>query len=171
MFREMKTLVIIVTYNGMKWLPRCLESVRGRDLFIVDNDSTDGSADFIEKAAPEAKLIRSAENLGFTKANTHGFEYALRKGYDFVYLLNQDAWLEEGSLDILIAASQAHPGFAVLSPLQMTDGYADLDAKFARIARKAGLRQASSVSVENLRSRTITAAGVSREDNSSGPEQ
>ena len=40
-----RVLVIVVTYNGMKWLDRCLGSVEGADIFVVDNDSTDGSAD------------------------------------------------------------------------------------------------------------------------------
>lgn len=130
-------LVIVVTYNGMAWLSRCLDSVAGpgvsADLFVVDNDSTDGSADFVAGHYPSAKLIRSAENLGFSKANNLGFDYALKKGYDYVYLLNQDAWLEAGALERLLAVSEAHPEYAVLSPLQMTDGYKALDAQFAKL--------------------------------------
>ena len=68
------------------------------DLYVFDNDSTDGSADFVAAHFPQAKLVRSAENLGFSKPNNLGFDYALKHGYDYVYLLNQDAWLEEGAL-------------------------------------------------------------------------
>ena len=102
------------------------------DLFVVDNDSTDGSADFVQANFPAAKLIRSAENLGFSKANNLGMQYAMDHGYDYVYLLNQDAWLEEGSLDKLVAAAEAHPEYAVLSPLQMTDGFKELDRLFKK---------------------------------------
>ena len=102
------------------------------DLFVVDNDSTDGSADFVQANFPAAKLIRSAENLGFSKANNLGMQYAMDHGYDYVYLLNQDAWLEEGSLDKLVAAAEAHPKYAVLSPLQMTDGFKELDRLFKK---------------------------------------
>ena len=130
-----KVLVIVVAYNGMRWLERCLGSVSGADIFVVDNDSTDGSADFVEKHFPGARLIRSAENLGFSKANDLGFEWARRKGYDYVYLLNQDAWLEEGALETLVAAAEAHPEFAVLSPLQMTDGYQAFDNQFEKVLR------------------------------------
>ncbi|MBQ7518399.1 MAG: glycosyltransferase, partial [Bacteroidales bacterium] len=105
----MKVLFIIVSYNGMAWLERCLGSVVAQavpgtqvDLFVVDNDSTDGSADFVEAHFPQARLTRCAENLGFTAANNLGFAYAMRKGYDYVYLLNQDAWLEEGALAALL---------------------------------------------------------------------
>lgn len=137
----MKILVIVVTYNGLKWLDRCLSSVRASefpaDLYVWDNDSTDGSADFVQGRFPEAKLIRSAENLGFAEANNKGMQYALDKGYDYVYLLNQDAWIEPATLGTLVAAHQAHPEYGVLSPLQMTDGFTALDREFGKILRSA----------------------------------
>ena len=137
----MKILVIVVTYNGLKWLERCLGSVRASqvpaDLYVWDNDSTDGSADWVQGHFPEAKLLRSADNLGFAEANNMGMRYALDKGYDYVYLLNQDAWIEPTTLGTLVAASEAHPDYAVLSPLQMTDGYKALDKQFEKILHSA----------------------------------
>ena len=133
----MKILVIVVTYNGMQWLERCLGSVSASevpaDLYVWDNDSVDGSADFVQGRFPEAKLVRSADNLGFAEGNNHGMRYALDKGYDFVYLLNQDAWIEPTTLGTLIAASEAHPEYAVLSPMQMTDGFEELDRQFGKL--------------------------------------
>lgn len=133
-----RVLVIIVAYNGMQWLERCLGSVYAdADLFVLDNDSTDGSADFVASRFPRAKLVRSAENLGFSKANNLGFEWALKKNYDYVYLLNQDAWLEEGALEKLLAAAEAHPEYGVLSPMQMKDGFKEPDVQFDKILRSA----------------------------------
>ena len=133
-----RVLVIIVVYNGMHWLERCLGSVYAdADLFVLDNDSTDGSADFVASHFPRAKLVRSAENLGFSKANNLGFEWAVKKNYDYVYLLNQDAWLEEGALEKLLAAAEAHPGYGVLSPMQMQDGCKEPDVQFEKILRSA----------------------------------
>ena len=133
----MKILVIVVTYNGLPWLERCLGSVRASevpaDLYVWDNDSTDGSADYVQGHFPEAKLVRSADNLGFAEANNQGMRYALDKGYDYVYLLNQDAWIEPGTLGALAAASEAHPEYAVLSPMQMTDGFEALDRQFEKL--------------------------------------
>ena len=126
-----RVLVIVVTHNGMRWLQRCLSSVTA-DLYVWDNASTDGSADYVAENFPQAVLVRSAENLGFSIPNNKGFEYAIREGYDYVYLLNQDAWLEPGALEMLVASAQAHPEYGVLSPLQMTDGYKDLDRQFAK---------------------------------------
>ena len=148
-----KVLVIVVTYNGRQWLERCLSSVcpvsQGEmpgnvvssgaeggietSLFVVDNDSTDGSADFVALHFPQAKLVRSAENLLFSAANNLGFKYALKKGFDYVYLLNQDAWLAPGALETLVASAELHPEYAVLSPLQMTDAYKSLDPQFAKL--------------------------------------
>ena len=128
--------VIVVTYNGRPWLERCLGSVYAdADVFVVDNDSTDGSADYVAAHFPQAHLVRSADNLGFSKANNLGLRYALEKGYRYVYLLNQDAWLAPGALAVLLEAAASHPDYAVLSPLQMTDGYAALDKEFEKILR------------------------------------
>ena len=148
----MKILVIVVTYNGLRWLERCLGSVRASevpaDLYVWDNDSVDGSADFVAGHFPEAKLVRSADNLGFAEANNMGMQYALDKGYDYVYLLNQDAWIEPSTLGTLVAAHQAHPEYGVLSPLQMTDGFAALDKQFSLIMKDSeGSRSDDSGSV------------------------
>ena len=135
-----KVLVIVVTFNGMHWLERCLGSVYAdADLYVFDNDSTDGSADYVAAHFPQAKLIRSAENLGFSKPNNLGFDYAQKHGYDYVYLLNQDAWLEEGALEKLVAAAETHPEYGVLSPMQMTEGYKDLDGQFEKVLKAAGV--------------------------------
>ena len=136
----MKILVIVVTFNGLKWLERCLGSVRASevpaDLYVWDNDSTDGSADWVQGHFPEAKLVRSADNLGFAEANNMGLRYALDKGYDYVYLLNQDAWIEPSTIGTLVAVHEAHPEFAVLSPLQMTDGFESLDMQFEKLLKR-----------------------------------
>jgi GT2 family glycosyltransferase len=147
-----KLLVIVVTYNGMRWLDRCLGSVAG-DLYVLDNDSTDGSADYIQGHFPSAKLVRSADNLGFTGGNNLGFRYAMEKGYDYVYLMNQDAWLEEGALEKLVAAAEAHPDYAVLSPLQMTDGYKAFDAQFAKLFPSKGVSSPTCATLGTIRGR------------------
>lgn len=133
-----KVLVIVVAYNGMRWLKRCLGSVYDQaDVYVFDNDSTDGSADFVAEHFPKAKLVRSADNLGFSKPNNLGIEYAIKKGCDYVYLLNQDAWLEPGALEKLVAAAEAHPEYGVLSPLQYQEGYEKLDKQFEKLYKKA----------------------------------
>ena len=129
-----KVLVIVVTFNGMKWLDRCLGSVRSSetpaDLYVVDNASADGSADFVEREYPEAVLVRNSENLGFTQANNVGFRYALESGYDFAYLLNQDACIFPSTLGDLLKASDEKS--AILSPEQKAADGVSYDKLFEK---------------------------------------
>jgi len=97
--------VIILNYNGKDYLEKCLESVLNTnypdfEIILVDNASTDGSAEYAEKMAksnPRIKLIRNTVNLGFAEGNNIGVKYA--KG-DMIALLNNDTevnpnWLRE----------------------------------------------------------------------------
>lgn len=131
-----RVLVILVTYNGMRWLERCLSSIPAwADVYVYDNASTDGSAAFVRRHCPRAVLVEGSRNLGFSRPNNLGFEYARTHGYDYVYLLNEDAWLEAGALETMVSFSLEHPEYGVLSPLQMTDGYRALDSQFAKCYR------------------------------------
>ena len=132
----MKLLVIIVTYNGMKWIDKCLSSVNNStikaDLFIVDNGSTDGTIEYIKEQYPEAHFIISKENLGFGRANNLGLRFALDNNYDFVYLLNQDAWVEENTFKNLIRINNKYPEYYIISPLQTNKEKTKLDANFSK---------------------------------------
>ena len=90
-----RTLVIVVTFNGRKWMDGCLgslrRSARKADVLVVDNASTDGTAEYVREHFPECRLLACQDNLGFGQANNLGLESAVREGYEFVYLLNQDA--------------------------------------------------------------------------------
>ena len=120
--QQMKILTIIVTYNGLRWYDRCLGSLLAStipvDVMVVDNASMDGSADWIEAHYPGVNLIRSEKNLGFGQANNIGMRYALDNGYDYVFLLNQDAWLHTNDcIERLVNAAGNNPEYMILSPL------------------------------------------------------
>lgn len=130
-----RILVVIVTYNGLKWVDRCLGSLAATDqltAFVVDNGSTDGTVEHIRKAYPSVHLVVSEENLGFGRANNLGFRYALEQGYDYVYLLNQDAWVYPDTLKSLVQAMERNPAYGVVSPLQITASGDRLDPRFAK---------------------------------------
>lgn len=118
----------------MKWLDKCLSSVVDSsvdaDLFIVDNGSTDGTIEFIKDNYSHAVFIESKENLGFGRANNLGLRYALDNGYDYVYLLNQDAWVEPNTFKELIEVSVSNPEYGILSPLQVNREKTKLDKNF-----------------------------------------
>ena len=130
-----KILVVIVTYNAMKWIERCLGSLRSSmlvpDVFVVDNGSTDGTQDFIKKESLNIIFNQSEKNLGFGKANNLGLQYALDHNYDFVYLLNQDAWIFPETLGNLVELSIKNPDYGILSPFQMNSDLYHIDSGFA----------------------------------------
>ena len=133
---KMKILVIIVTYNAMQWAERCFDSLRKStivpDVFVVDNGSTDETQTYIQHNYPEVKFIQSKENLGFGKANNMGMQYALDNEYDYVYLLNQDAWVMEDTFEKLIEISLRNQEYGVLSPFQMNADMEHIDQRFIR---------------------------------------
>ena len=77
----MKVSVVMVTLNASSFIRDVLDSLRGQsfrnfEIIIVDNGSTDGTIELLEKGYPEAKLIKNKENLGFPQANNQGITLA-----------------------------------------------------------------------------------------------
>lgn len=131
---EKKLLVIIVTYNAMNWVKRCFESLRMstvvNDIFVVDNGSIDGTQDYIKNHFPDVIFNQSKANLGFGRANNIGLQYALKNGYDYVYLLNQDAWVMPNTFERMMALHEKNPEYGILSPLQMQANLENIDKNF-----------------------------------------
>lgn len=126
----MKVFVVIVTYNGLKWIDKCLSSVLKTNIIVVDNGSDDGTVQRIEESYKEVKLIESQENLGFGKANNIGIKYAIEKGAEYIFLLNQDAWVDENTIQTLVNRSLANNQFGMLSPVHLTGSGHKIDSSF-----------------------------------------
>lgn len=129
-----KILTIIITYNGMQWIDRCLNSVIQSsvhsDILVIDNGSTDNTVNHILANYTEIELIKTKINLGFGLANNIGLKRAVEKSYDYAYLLNQDAWIEKDTLKNLIAIQVQNPEYGILSPLQTDSSGNHLDKNF-----------------------------------------
>lgn len=87
--------IVILNYNGGQLLRDCVESFLGLaypdyHIIVVDNASTDHSADGLEALGAQVTVIRSKENLGYTGGNNLGMEAALAQGCDYVLLVNND---------------------------------------------------------------------------------
>jgi len=109
--------VIVVTYNSITYLAPCLESILSQlssadELIVVDNGSSDGSADVVAEQYPHACLFR-AENTGYAGGNNFGAAQA--RGEYFV-ILNPDTVLALGALKALLAPLQEQTDIALTTP-------------------------------------------------------
>jgi len=109
--------VVVVTYNAMPWLTRCLESVAGVECVVVDHGSTDGS---VEAARAAGVTVVEQENRGLAAGWNRGLRETEGR---YVLILNADAWLLDGALERLVAFADARPRAAVVGPrLRNPDG-------------------------------------------------
>lgn len=134
----MRILTIIVSYNFERWIDRCLGSLRRSvhptDTVVIDNGSKDRTVDLVRERFPEVRLIPAGENLGFGRANNFGMKIALDEGYDAVFLLNQDAWVEPETIGTLAELCEENPDYGILSPYHLNGKGDWFDKGFAAYA-------------------------------------
>ena len=114
--------IIIVNFNGKRFLKECLSTVLGSkypnfEVIFVDNASTDKSSDFVTSVFMKnkcLKIIRNSKNLGFGPANNVGFKHA--KG-DYIVFLNSDTSVEPEWLAILVDAMESDGTIGLASSL------------------------------------------------------
>lgn len=122
--------VVIVNWNGKKWLTRCLDSLRHQtyrnfEIILVDNASHDESVLFVKEQYPEVIIVQSGRNLGFSGGNNLGVEHAHG---DFVVLLNNDTWAEPDYLEKFIQAFREIPNLgSAQSKIVLMDDHERLD--------------------------------------------
>ena len=91
-----KTLIIIITFNGDRWLPDVLDSIGSGsdfDVWVRDNGSFDETVSILKKH-PAVTFFKQGENIGFGRANNEGIRFALEHDFDSVFLLNQDCRIQ-----------------------------------------------------------------------------
>jgi len=120
----MKLSIVIVNYNVKHFLEQCLHSVRRavknieNEVFVVDNNSVDGSCAMVKAKFQEVILIENKTNTGFSVANNQ----AIRKSQgEYVLLLNPDTVVEETTFERIIEFMDKHPKAGGLG-VKMIDG-------------------------------------------------
>jgi len=103
--------VVIPTWNGREYLPRCLEALRAQqrlpdEVIVVDGGSTDGTVEFLEREYPEVTVVALPENRGFAGATNAGIR---RAAGDYIATLNNDTEAHPAWLRVLESALEAHP--------------------------------------------------------------
>lgn len=125
-----EVVVVIVTHNGIKWIDKCLSSCKEYRTIVVDNNSKDDTVKFIKENFPEVTLIKQQSNLGFGQANNIGISYALNQGAEAVFLLNQDAYIFEDTIENLVEFHKQNEEYGILSPMHLKSSKNMLDEKF-----------------------------------------
>ena len=114
--------IIILAHNQLEHTRLCLDSIRAHtplphELILVDNASTDGTAEYFKTCAEQQRnvvVITNRKNLGFAGGNNQGL--AVAQG-DCVVLLNNDTVVTEGWLEKMLAALQRHPDIGIVGPM------------------------------------------------------
>jgi GT2 family glycosyltransferase len=120
----MKLTVVIVNYNVEHFLEQCLLSVEiamkavSCEVFVVDNQSVDGSCAMVRERFPWVKLIANTDNVGFSRANNQAMRIAAG---EYVLLLNPDTVVEEDTFEKVVAFMDRHPDAGGLG-VRMVDG-------------------------------------------------
>lgn len=109
---QLKIAIVILNYNGLTETLECLASVKKLkidqykvDVIVVDNASVDGSAEALGKLK-DINFIQSSTNLGYSGGNNLGSKEGLRRGADFVLILNNDTIVDDNLLTNMLADAQ-----------------------------------------------------------------
>jgi len=150
--------VVVLNYNGDRWLERCLRSLQSQTIFsrveviVADNLSTDGSDRLGAKLVsgwPNGAFIQHGRNLGYCAGNNQA---ALAARGDFLFFLNNDAWLEPDCLETLVTGTR-QAGAAAACPLILNyddDAFQSLGAFGFDLFGLATSRRACSETTEVL---------------------
>lgn len=146
----------LVVWNGRKFLPDCLASVLSQkevsfEIIIIDNGSTDGSAEYLASQYPQLKLLRNTKNVGF--AGGHNQAITASRG-EFYLALNQDTVLEPEYLAKLV-------DFIIKNPK-----IGSVQGKLKRLTKGAKTTKIDSLGLKLHRSGQVTDLGEVEEDKS-----
>lgn len=111
--------IVIVNWNTRDLLAQCLRSVYDTagdlalEVFVVDNASSDGSADMVRREFPQVKLIENAENVGFARANNQAIRLSSGR---YVLLLNSDAVIMTRAIQAMVSFMDEHDDVGLVGP-------------------------------------------------------
>lgn len=114
-----KVFIVVLNWNGRRDTIECLESLKkvtyhDHEVVVVDNGSTDGSVEAFKKNFPELAVIQTGGNLGFAGGANAGIRHALKKGAEYVILLNNDTIVSPDFALELVAAAEGFKDAGIL---------------------------------------------------------
>jgi GT2 family glycosyltransferase len=104
--------IIVLNWNNANETLKCLESLRqlnysNYQIIVIDNGSTDNSPEIIRSSFPEITILETGENLGYAGGNNVGNRYAMGKGAEYVWILNNDTVVDNHCLEYMVQAAEA----------------------------------------------------------------
>ncbi|MBT4209851.1 MAG: glycosyltransferase family 2 protein [Candidatus Komeilibacteria bacterium] len=111
--------IVIVNWKAKDFLKKCLKSIFDYqndyqvEVFVVDNDSQDGSVEMLKEKFPQVILMPLAKNIGFGAANNLAIDKAQA---EYIFLLNPDTELTKDFLDHAFVYMQSNPGVGIIAP-------------------------------------------------------
>ena len=106
-----KVAILLLNWNGKKWLEDCLTSIfnlnySNFDVVMVDNASSDNSVAYVRDKFPKVKLIQNSENLGYSVGFNIGLSYSMKKGYEYSLVMNNDTEIDKNALHELVKTAE-----------------------------------------------------------------
>lgn len=126
--------IVIVSWNAKKYLAECLGSLRSAtgelsaEIIVVDNASSDGTADMVRSDFPDVQIVDTGNNLGFSRGNNLGVKLARGK---YICLINPDVNVPPSCLPKMYSFMEQNPGIGLLGPKMLDAG---------GVARRSGMR-------------------------------
>lgn len=128
----MKVVVVIPNWNGADMIVPCLEALsrqsQKHEVVVVDNGSVDNSIELIEKYFPKVHLVKLPRNTGFAGGVNRGIEYGLRKSFDAIALLNNDAVVDKAWLGQLLSTMKQDDRIGIVTSKMMKSDKMHLDS-------------------------------------------
>ncbi len=116
-----KISAIVVNWNAREDTRECIESLLksdhpGLEVILVDNASSDGSVEYLRNLFPNITILANKENERFALGSNKGMRLAIERGAQFLFLLNNDAVVEEKTVGALLRAMESTPGAGLVGP-------------------------------------------------------
>jgi rhamnopyranosyl-N-acetylglucosaminyl-diphospho-decaprenol beta-1,3/1,4-galactofuranosyltransferase len=161
---------VVVTYNRHDLLTECLDRIARQSrppdhVLVVDNASTDGTAAMLD-GRKGLEVLTLSENLGSSGGFARGLRRAGELGHDWIWLLDDDTFADEGCLEALIAGARRapQPPSLVCSVVRWRDeSLHPMNRPWLRVGRRAEFAEAAGAGLALIRTSTWVSTMVSRE--------
>lgn len=119
-----RAALLVLNYNAIRFIGDCCASLlrqtyTNREIFLLDNDSHDGSVEYVARHFPHVRIIKNGANLGVGGGFNSGIRVAMEEGFDYIALFNPDIILAATWLEECVVAMQRHPQAGICASLSL----------------------------------------------------